>query len=61
VGPIAIDMSRVRERKRAIVSTMRQSRENRLAKAHVELIRGEALLPVRGSFAWLSTAAESVS
>jgi pyruvate/2-oxoglutarate dehydrogenase complex dihydrolipoamide dehydrogenase (E3) component len=42
VGPIAIDMSRVRERKRAIVSTMRQSRENRLAKAHVELIRGEA-------------------
>jgi pyruvate/2-oxoglutarate dehydrogenase complex dihydrolipoamide dehydrogenase (E3) component len=42
VGPIAIDMSRVRERKRAIVSTMRKSRENRLAKAHVELIRGEA-------------------
>jgi pyruvate/2-oxoglutarate dehydrogenase complex dihydrolipoamide dehydrogenase (E3) component len=42
VGPIAIDMGRVRERKRAIVSTMRQSREKRLENAHVELIRGEA-------------------
>jgi pyruvate/2-oxoglutarate dehydrogenase complex dihydrolipoamide dehydrogenase (E3) component len=42
VGPIAIDMSRVRERKRNIVSSMRQSREKRLANAHVELIRGEA-------------------
>jgi pyruvate/2-oxoglutarate dehydrogenase complex dihydrolipoamide dehydrogenase (E3) component len=42
VGPIAIDMGRVRERKRNIVSTMRQSREKRLASAHVELIRGEA-------------------
>jgi pyruvate/2-oxoglutarate dehydrogenase complex dihydrolipoamide dehydrogenase (E3) component len=42
VGPIAIDMVRVRERKRNIVSSMRQSREKRLANAHVELIRGEA-------------------
>jgi pyruvate/2-oxoglutarate dehydrogenase complex dihydrolipoamide dehydrogenase (E3) component len=42
VGPIAIDMGRVRERKRAIVSTMRQGREKRLENAHVELIRGEA-------------------
>src|ERR1700733_14905600 len=42
VGPIAVNMGRGRERKRAIVSSMRQSREKRLAKAHVELIRGEA-------------------
>jgi pyruvate/2-oxoglutarate dehydrogenase complex dihydrolipoamide dehydrogenase (E3) component len=42
VGPIAIDMVRVRERKRNIVSSMCQSREKRLANAHVELIRGEA-------------------
>ena len=42
VGNIAIDMKRVRERKRAIVSSFRESREKRLAKAHVELIRGEA-------------------
>jgi pyruvate/2-oxoglutarate dehydrogenase complex dihydrolipoamide dehydrogenase (E3) component len=42
VGPVAIDMARVRERKRNIVSTFRQSREKRLANAHVELIRGEA-------------------
>jgi pyruvate/2-oxoglutarate dehydrogenase complex dihydrolipoamide dehydrogenase (E3) component len=42
VGPVAIDMARVRERKRNIVSIFRQSREKRLANAHVELIRGEA-------------------
>jgi pyruvate/2-oxoglutarate dehydrogenase complex dihydrolipoamide dehydrogenase (E3) component len=42
VGPIGVDMARVRERKRAIVSTQRQSREKRLANARVELIRGEA-------------------
>jgi pyruvate/2-oxoglutarate dehydrogenase complex dihydrolipoamide dehydrogenase (E3) component len=42
VGPIAIDMGRVRERKRAIVSSFRESREKRLEKSHVELIRGEA-------------------
>ncbi len=42
VGPIVIDMGRVRERKRNIVSTMRQSREKRLSQTHVELIRGEA-------------------
>src|SRR5271168_4095488 len=41
-GPIAIDMGRVRERKRAIVNKARQSREKRLEKTHVELIRGEA-------------------
>jgi pyruvate/2-oxoglutarate dehydrogenase complex dihydrolipoamide dehydrogenase (E3) component len=41
-GPITIDMGRVRERKRAIVSSFRQSREKRLEKTHVELIRGEA-------------------
>ena len=42
VGPVAIDMGRVRERKRAIVSQFRESREKWLDKAHVELIRGEA-------------------
>ena len=42
VGAIAIDMGRVRERKRAIVSSFRQSREKRLEKVHAELIRGEA-------------------
>jgi pyruvate/2-oxoglutarate dehydrogenase complex dihydrolipoamide dehydrogenase (E3) component len=42
VGPVAINMGRVRERKRAIVSSMRERREKRLVKAHVELIRGEA-------------------
>jgi pyruvate/2-oxoglutarate dehydrogenase complex dihydrolipoamide dehydrogenase (E3) component len=42
VGRIAIDMGRVRERKRAIVSSFRGGGEKRLEKAHVELIRGEA-------------------
>jgi pyruvate/2-oxoglutarate dehydrogenase complex dihydrolipoamide dehydrogenase (E3) component len=42
VGPVTVDLGRVRERKRAIVSNARQSREKRLAKANVELIRGEA-------------------
>ena len=42
VGPIAIDMGRVRERKRAIVRSFREGGEKRLANAHVELIRGEA-------------------
>jgi pyruvate/2-oxoglutarate dehydrogenase complex dihydrolipoamide dehydrogenase (E3) component len=42
LGPVTIDMGRVRERKRAIVSSARQSREKKLEKAHVELIRGEA-------------------
>jgi pyruvate/2-oxoglutarate dehydrogenase complex dihydrolipoamide dehydrogenase (E3) component len=41
VGPVAVDMKRVRERKRAIVSSFREGREKWLAKAHVELIRGE--------------------
>ncbi len=42
VGSIAIDMGRVRERKRAIVRSFREGNEKRLANAHVELIRGEA-------------------
>ena len=41
-GPVTIDMGRVRERKRAIVSSFRQSREKRLAKVQADLIRGEA-------------------
>jgi pyruvate/2-oxoglutarate dehydrogenase complex dihydrolipoamide dehydrogenase (E3) component len=40
--PVTVDMGRVRERKRAIVSSFRQSREKRLEKLHAELIRGEA-------------------
>ena len=42
LGSIAVDMGRVRQRKRAIVSSFRQSRENRLAKVHADLVRGEA-------------------
>jgi pyruvate/2-oxoglutarate dehydrogenase complex dihydrolipoamide dehydrogenase (E3) component len=42
LGSIGVDMGRVRERKRAIVSSFRQSREKRLTKAHADLIRGEA-------------------
>jgi pyruvate/2-oxoglutarate dehydrogenase complex dihydrolipoamide dehydrogenase (E3) component len=41
-GPVTIDMGKVRERKRAIVSKFRQSREKRLEKAQADLIRGEA-------------------
>jgi pyruvate/2-oxoglutarate dehydrogenase complex dihydrolipoamide dehydrogenase (E3) component len=41
-GPVTIDMGRVRERKRGIVSSFRQSREKRLATAKADLIRGEA-------------------
>ncbi len=41
-GSLAIDLGRVRERKRAIVRSFRESREKRLATAKVELIRGEA-------------------
>jgi pyruvate/2-oxoglutarate dehydrogenase complex dihydrolipoamide dehydrogenase (E3) component len=48
VGPVAVDMSRVRERKRNIVLTMRHHREERLAKARVELIRGEASFTAPG-------------
>jgi pyruvate/2-oxoglutarate dehydrogenase complex dihydrolipoamide dehydrogenase (E3) component len=39
---IAIEMERVRERKRAIVESFRSRSEERLEKAKVELIRGEA-------------------
>jgi pyruvate/2-oxoglutarate dehydrogenase complex dihydrolipoamide dehydrogenase (E3) component len=42
VGPVAIDMARVRERKRNIVLNARHSREKRLANAPAELIHGEA-------------------
>jgi pyruvate/2-oxoglutarate dehydrogenase complex dihydrolipoamide dehydrogenase (E3) component len=41
-GPVTVDMVRVRERKRAIVSSFRQSREKRLEKVKADLIRGEA-------------------
>jgi pyruvate/2-oxoglutarate dehydrogenase complex dihydrolipoamide dehydrogenase (E3) component len=41
-GPVIVDMVRVRERKRAIVSSFRQSREKRLEKVKADLIRGEA-------------------
>jgi pyruvate/2-oxoglutarate dehydrogenase complex dihydrolipoamide dehydrogenase (E3) component len=41
-GNIAIDLGRVRDRKRAIVKSFREGGENRLAEAKVELIRGEA-------------------
>src|ERR1700760_2497816 len=36
VGPVAIDMGKVRERKRAIVASFRQGNEKRLEKANVE-------------------------
>ena len=42
LGPVTVDMGRVRERKRAIVQSWREGGEKRLEKAHVELIRGEA-------------------
>jgi pyruvate/2-oxoglutarate dehydrogenase complex dihydrolipoamide dehydrogenase (E3) component len=48
VGPVAIDMARVRERKRNIVSSFRQSREKRLASAHAEFIHGEASFTAPG-------------
>jgi pyruvate/2-oxoglutarate dehydrogenase complex dihydrolipoamide dehydrogenase (E3) component len=41
-APVTIDMGRVRERKRSIVSKFRQSREKRLEKVQADLIRGEA-------------------
>jgi pyruvate/2-oxoglutarate dehydrogenase complex dihydrolipoamide dehydrogenase (E3) component len=41
-GPVTVDMGKVRERKRAIVSSFRQSREKRLEKVKADLIRGEA-------------------
>ena len=42
LGPVSVDMGRVRERKRAIVRSFREGNEKRLQNAHVELIRGEA-------------------
>jgi pyruvate/2-oxoglutarate dehydrogenase complex dihydrolipoamide dehydrogenase (E3) component len=41
-GPVSVDLGKVRERKRAIVSNFRQSREKRLEKVKADLIRGEA-------------------
>jgi pyruvate/2-oxoglutarate dehydrogenase complex dihydrolipoamide dehydrogenase (E3) component len=49
VGPVEIDMERVRERKRAIVSSMRESREKKLEKAPVAFIRGEASFVAPGT------------
>jgi len=42
LGPVTVDMGRVRARERAIVRSFREGGEKRLEKAHVELIRGEA-------------------
>jgi len=42
LGPVSVDMGRVRERKRAIVRSFREGNEKRLENGHVELIRGEA-------------------
>jgi pyruvate/2-oxoglutarate dehydrogenase complex dihydrolipoamide dehydrogenase (E3) component len=42
LGPVTVDMTRVRERKRAIVRSFREGNEKRLETAHVELIPGEA-------------------
>ena len=42
LGPVTVDMGRVRERKRAIVRSFREGNEKRLENGHVELIRGEA-------------------
>src|SRR6202021_10597 len=41
-GPISVDLGKVRERKRAVVSNFRQNREKRLEKEKADLIRGEA-------------------
>ncbi len=41
-GALTIHMERIRERKRAIVNSFRGGGETRLAKAGVELLRGEA-------------------
>jgi pyruvate/2-oxoglutarate dehydrogenase complex dihydrolipoamide dehydrogenase (E3) component len=48
LGPVTVDMARVRERKRAIVRSFRESNEKRLQNAHVELIRGEASFTAPG-------------
>ena len=50
IGRIAVDMERVRERKRSIVENFRGGIENRLEKAHVELIAVKHGLPVLASF-----------
>ena len=48
LGPVTVDMARVRERKRAIVRSFREGNEKRLQNAHVELIRGEASFTAPG-------------
>jgi pyruvate/2-oxoglutarate dehydrogenase complex dihydrolipoamide dehydrogenase (E3) component len=42
VGPVGVEMARVRERKRAIVASFRDGSERRLDSAGVQLVRGEA-------------------
>ena len=51
LGPVTVDMARVRERKRAIVRSFREGNEKRLQNAHVELIRGEASFTAQGKCA----------
>jgi pyruvate/2-oxoglutarate dehydrogenase complex dihydrolipoamide dehydrogenase (E3) component len=48
LGPVTVDMARVRERKRAIVRSFREGNEKRLQNAHVELIQGEASFTAPG-------------
>jgi pyruvate/2-oxoglutarate dehydrogenase complex dihydrolipoamide dehydrogenase (E3) component len=48
LGPVTVDMARVRERKRAIVRSFREGNEKRLQNAHVELIRGDASFTAPG-------------
>src|SRR5437899_9171677 len=43
-GDVAVDMTRVRQRKRDIVDSFRGGGERRLANAHVELLMGEGEL-----------------
>jgi len=43
-GDVAVDMTRVRQRKRDIVDSFRSGGERRLANAHVELLMGEGEL-----------------
>lgn len=40
-GPVSVDMTRVRQRKRDIVDSFRSGSENRIQDAGVELVRGE--------------------
>src|SRR5437899_1373910 len=42
VGPVSVDLARVRQRKRDIVESFRTGSERGLAAAGVELVRGDA-------------------